>query len=236
VGTAGVLCQTLRLCVRFRDPVNFGIPKESHGPTDWPVGCSRAAAFNGSRFCRHSITSSRDYPKTERRIHAGRADIRWRRRPLTCSPAPADVEGGTGLIIRLNSPGGDAYEGMRLGRLLRQRRAMAWVGDYAMDDFSENCASACVLALAGAVKRFVRAPTSVGDNHIARVLPAHGTASNASVCPQAVLGENACRSARVGLESDEQGHPCLFPGDECSREPRGSDDEHAARASGTTWT
>lgn len=63
------------------------------------------------------------------------------------------------LHVELDSPGGDVYEAMRLGRFLRQNRATARVtffrfGRHATKE-PHTCASACVLALAGASERFV---------------------------------------------------------------------------------
>jgi hypothetical protein len=51
------------------------------------------------------------------------------------------------LSLELDSPGGDPEEGMRLGRWLRRHRGAAEVKS------GEQCASACVLVLAGAVRR-----------------------------------------------------------------------------------
>lgn len=52
-----------------------------------------------------------------------------------------------GFVVGLDSPGGDVYEAMRLGRFLREKRAYVLVGQ------SRTCASACVLLLAGATRR-----------------------------------------------------------------------------------
>jgi hypothetical protein len=57
--------------------------------------------------------------------------------------------------IEIDSPGGDVYEAMRLGRLLRAHRGSVEVIGPQRDDFptSGGCASACVLVFAGAVTR-----------------------------------------------------------------------------------
>lgn len=51
------------------------------------------------------------------------------------------------LLLQLDSPGGDPEEAMRLGRWLRRQGGAAEVRG------GEQCASACVLVLAGAVRR-----------------------------------------------------------------------------------
>lgn len=51
-------------------------------------------------------------------------------------------------VIDIDSPGGDVYEAMRLGRIMRENRIQAIVSQQSV------CYSACVLVLAGAVGRF----------------------------------------------------------------------------------
>lgn len=59
------------------------------------------------------------------------------------------------VSMLLNSNGGDVDAAMAIGRLLRSRNAAASVGVYG------SCASACVLVLAGAVKRDVYGPVII---------------------------------------------------------------------------
>lgn len=54
-----------------------------------------------------------------------------------------------GSILIVDSPGGDVYEALRIGRLVRSRGLMVYVAEGA------NCHSSCVLLLAGGTKRAV---------------------------------------------------------------------------------
>lgn len=58
-----------------------------------------------------------------------------------------------GLIVLLNSPGGDGEAAMQIGRILRQKKAHTFV--------TGRCESACVFILAGGVARAAR-PGTVG--------------------------------------------------------------------------
>jgi hypothetical protein len=75
------------------------------------------------------------------------------------------------LSLELDSPGGDPEEGMRLGRWLRRHRGAAEVKS------GEQCASACVLVLAGAVRR--TAPGAVIVHRLALESAAPGRARQA---------------------------------------------------------
>ena len=69
---------------------------------------------------------------------------------------------GEQMTVSINSPGGDVYEAMRLGRLLRARRATIEVTSRSSmprgsvwESSPSVCASACILVYAGATTRYV---------------------------------------------------------------------------------
>lgn len=70
-----------------------------------------------------------------------------------------------GLIVHLNSPGGDGLAALEIGRLLRQAQAHIFV--------SEKCSSACVFIFMGGVVRQAK-PNSLGI-HQARITKTHKT-------------------------------------------------------------
>lgn len=59
------------------------------------------------------------------------------------------------ISVRVNSIGGDVYAAMAIGRLLRRSQASIWI------PYNEECASACVLLLAGAVVRSIDGPVEI---------------------------------------------------------------------------
>lgn len=70
-----------------------------------------------------------------------------------------------GLIVHLNSPGGDGLAALEIGRLLRQAHAHVFVSD--------KCSSACVFIFMGGVVRQA-SPHSLGI-HQARITKTHKT-------------------------------------------------------------
>jgi hypothetical protein len=68
-----------------------------------------------------------------------------------------------GSAVFLNSPGGDVYPAMEIGRILRKERLPIWI------EKDAKCVSACVLILAAAERRTMRAPRTDPDVQLSRI-------------------------------------------------------------------
>ena len=87
--------------------------------------------------------------------------------PGSAVTALAPARGLIGALdLELNSPGGETEEAMRLGRWLRRNRGGATVKS------GELCASACVLVLAGAVRRTTPGAVVVHRPYLGSATPA----------------------------------------------------------------
>jgi hypothetical protein len=92
--------------------------------------------------------------------------------PDRLSRALNDVDGK--IVVWLNSPGGNLFAGMQLGRILRQRGAWTHIINYRTLRPGE-CYSACGLAFLGGVRRFSENGARYG---VHRASLANGTAGD----------------------------------------------------------
>lgn len=77
--------------------------------------------------------------------------------------------------VYLNSPGGLLLEGMKLGRLIRQRGFSTYVGrqrENGIDAIAGSCNSACVFAFIGGVYRFALPRSRIGVHRFSSLSPA----------------------------------------------------------------